>query len=71
MHNTVNTRSLHVSVQNDDIQGPFANFMGSPYYSKLELCGGVVTDSFSYYLPWQAMHFLQCSIHFSKLAADS
>jgi hypothetical protein len=33
--------------------------MGSPYYSELELCGGVVMVCFSKYLPWQAMHFLQ------------
>jgi hypothetical protein len=38
----------------------------SPYYSELELCGGVVMVSFSKYLPWQVMHFLQCSTHFSK-----
>jgi hypothetical protein len=42
-------------------------FMDSPYYSDSELCGGVVTVSFSKYLPWQAMHFLQRSTHFSKL----
>jgi hypothetical protein len=38
----------------------------SPYYSELELCGGVVMVSFLKYLPWQVMHFLQCSTHFSK-----
>jgi hypothetical protein len=48
------------------VQGPFAKFKDSPYYSKSELCGGVVTVSFSKYLPWQAMHFLQHSTHFSK-----
>jgi hypothetical protein len=47
-------------------QGPCAKFMDSPYYCELELCGGAVTVSFSKYLPWQAMHFLQCSTHFSK-----
>jgi hypothetical protein len=34
--------------------------------SGLELCGGVVTVSFSKYLPWQVMHFLQHSTHFSS-----
>jgi hypothetical protein len=34
--------------------------------SELELCGGVVMVSFSKYLPWQAMHFLKRSTHFSK-----
>jgi hypothetical protein len=41
--------------------------MDSPYYSKLELCGGSVMVSFLKYLPWQAMHFLQCSTHFLKM----
>jgi hypothetical protein len=50
-----------------DIQGSFAKFVDSSYYSKSELCGGVVTVSFSKYLPWQVMHFLQCSTHFSKM----
>jgi hypothetical protein len=40
--------------------------MDSPYYSEPELCGGVVTASFSNYLPWQAMRFLQHSTHFLK-----
>jgi hypothetical protein len=40
--------------------------MDSPYYSKLELCGGAVMISFSKHLPWQVMHFLQCSTHASK-----
>jgi hypothetical protein len=31
-----------------------------------EPCGGTVTVSFSKYLPWQAMQFLQRSTHFSK-----
>jgi hypothetical protein len=46
---------------------PFANFMDSPFYSESELFGGAVTASFSKYLPWQAMHFLQHSTHFSKM----
>jgi hypothetical protein len=41
-------------------------FVDSPYYSESELCGGAVTVSFSKYLPWQAMQFLQPSIRFSK-----
>jgi hypothetical protein len=48
------------------IRGPFAKFMDSPYYFELELCGGAVTVFFSKYLPWQAMHFLQRSTHFSE-----
>jgi hypothetical protein len=47
------------------IRGPFAKFVDSPYYSVSELCGGAVTVSFSKYLPWQAMQFLQRSTHFS------
>jgi hypothetical protein len=49
-----------------NIQGPFAKSVDSPYYSESELCGGAVTVSFSKYPPWQAMHFLQRSTHFSK-----
>jgi hypothetical protein len=45
---------------------PFEKFVDSPYYSESELCGGAVTVSFSKYLPWQAMHFLQRSTYFSK-----
>jgi hypothetical protein len=41
-------------------------FVDSTYYSKSKLCGGVMTISFSEYLPWQAVHFLKCSTHFSK-----
>jgi hypothetical protein len=62
------------SVQGDNFQfqnpliirGPFVKFVNSPYYSDSELCGRAVTVSFSKYLPWQAMHFLQRSTHFSK-----
>jgi hypothetical protein len=50
----------------DHVWGSFPKFMDSPYYSRSELCGGAVMVSFSKHLPWQAMHFLQCSIHFSK-----
>jgi hypothetical protein len=38
----------------------------SPCYSESELCRGAVTVSFSKHFPWQAMHFLQRSTHFSK-----
>jgi hypothetical protein len=48
------------------LRGPFEKFVDSPYYSESELCAGTVTVSFSKYLPWQAMHFLQRSTHFSK-----
>jgi hypothetical protein len=49
-----------------NVRGPFEKFVDSPHYPELELCGGAVTVSFSNYLPWQAMHFLQRSAHFSK-----
>jgi hypothetical protein len=52
------------------LRGPFEKFMDSPYYSESELCGGAVTVSFSKYITWQAMHFLQCSTHFRKRAVD-
>jgi hypothetical protein len=48
------------------IRGPLAKFVDSPYYSESELCRGAVTVCFSKYLPWQPMHFLQRSTHFSK-----
>jgi hypothetical protein len=48
------------------IREPFEKFVDSLYYSESELCGGAVTVSFSKYLPWQVIHFLQRSTHFSK-----
>jgi hypothetical protein len=45
------------------IRGPFEKFVDSPYYSELELFEGTVTVSFSKYLLWQAMNFLQRSTH--------
>jgi hypothetical protein len=57
---------IYLFVVNKQILGPFEKFVDSPYYSESELCGGAVTVSFSKYLPWQAMHFLQRSTHFSK-----
>jgi hypothetical protein len=48
------------------IRGAFEKFVDSPYYSELELCRGAMTVSFSKYLPWQAMYFLQRSTSFSK-----
>jgi hypothetical protein len=44
----------------------FEKFVDPPYYSESELYGDAVTVSFSKYLPWQAMDFLQRSTHFSK-----
>jgi hypothetical protein len=52
--------------QAPELRGPFAKFADRPYYSESELCGGAVTVSFSKHLPWQVMHFLQHSTHFSK-----
>jgi hypothetical protein len=43
----------------------------SPYYSESELCEGTVTASFSKYLHWQAMYYLQRSTHFSKICCES
>jgi hypothetical protein len=48
------------------IRGLYEKYVDSPYYSKSELCGGMVTVSFLKYLPWQGVHFLQHSTHFSK-----
>jgi hypothetical protein len=48
------------------IRGPFEEFVDSLYYSESGLRGGAVKVSFTKYLPWQAMHFLQGSTHFSK-----
>jgi hypothetical protein len=45
---------------------PFEKFVNSLHYSESELCGSAVTVSFSKHLPWQAMHVLQRSTHFSK-----
>jgi hypothetical protein len=61
---------LQLKTEDRYLSGPFVKFLDSPYYSKSELCGGVVTVSFLKYLLWQVMHFLQCSTHFSKHAAD-
>jgi hypothetical protein len=47
-------------------RGPFEKFVDSSYYSESEFCGGAVTVSFSKYLPWQAVHFVQRSTHSSK-----
>jgi hypothetical protein len=57
---------VSVVLKNSQSMGPFANFVDSPYYSESELYGGAVTVSLSKYLPWQAMHFLEHSTHFSK-----
>jgi hypothetical protein len=52
--------------QDTHIRGLFEKFMDSPFHSESELCEGTVTVSFSKFLPWQAMHFLQSPTHFSK-----
>jgi hypothetical protein len=49
-----------------NIRGLFEKLVNSPYYSELELYGGAMTVSFSKYRPWQAIHFIQRSTHFSK-----
>jgi hypothetical protein len=56
----------YIIVTNTQLRGLFEKFVDSPYCSESELRGGAVTVSFSKYLPWQAMHFLQLSTHFSK-----
>jgi len=53
----------------EQLRGPFEKFVGSPYYFdyfESELCGSAVTVPSLKYLPWQAMHFLQRSTHFSQ-----
>jgi hypothetical protein len=65
-YNPSNIARTYEHVRGVGIRGPFEKFMDSPYYSELELGRGAVTVSFSQYLPWQAMHFLQRSTHFWK-----
>jgi hypothetical protein len=50
----------------EQLRGPFEKFVDLLYYSEPELCGGTAKVSFSKYLPWHAMHFLQRSTHSSK-----
>jgi hypothetical protein len=50
----------------EQLRGPFEKFVDSRYYSESEICGGAVTVSFSKYLLWQSIHFLQRSTHFTK-----
>jgi hypothetical protein len=57
---------IYLTLIGKQIRGPFAKFVDSPYHSEAELCGDAVTVSFSKHSPWQAMHFLQRSTHFSK-----
>jgi hypothetical protein len=65
-----NTASTHLTEVMSFILGRYTRAMwDSPYYSESELCGGAVTVSFSKYLPWQAMNFLQRSTYFSKNGA--
>jgi hypothetical protein len=54
-----------------NLGGPFEKLVDSPYYSESELCGGAVTVSFSKYLLWQAMYFLQRSAHCCRLLITS
>jgi hypothetical protein len=69
----VSIRCWHLATLSPAFQVPFSTidvpchctYNSFPYYSKSELCGGAVTVSFSKYLPWQAMHFLQGSTDFS------
>jgi len=49
-----------VLLGNFNIQELFEKFVDSPYYSKSNLCAGVVMVSFLKYLPWQAMHWILC-----------
>jgi hypothetical protein len=68
IHFVNNVKYLGVIFITNYIQnrGPFAKFVDSLYYFQSELCGDAVTVSFSMYLPWQAIYFLQRSTHFSK-----
>jgi hypothetical protein len=52
-----------------EIQGPFAKFVDSPYYSESELCGGAVIVSFLKYLQPLLENMLQIVCH--KLQEDS
>jgi hypothetical protein len=54
------------AIPSQAVQGPFEKFVDSTYYTESGICGGAVTVSFSKYLPWQAMHFLQRSTQLSK-----
>jgi hypothetical protein len=47
-------------------RGTFEKFVDSICYSESELCAGAMTLSFSKYLLWEAMNFLQHSTHFSR-----
>jgi hypothetical protein len=50
----------------EQLQVPFEKYVDSSNYSESELCGGAVKVYFSNYLPWEAMHFLRRSNHFSR-----
>jgi hypothetical protein len=69
--NLATARSRVCRKNSSFLRGPFEKFVDSPYYSESELCGGAVIVSFSKYLPWQAMHFLQRSTHLSKTCCRS
>jgi hypothetical protein len=61
----------HKSVLGCEVIAPhtstFEKFVDSLYYSESELRGGAVRVSFTKYLPWQAMRFLQRSTDISKM----
>jgi hypothetical protein len=60
----------HIKIDSIEIWGPFAKFVDSPYYSESELCGGAMTVTFSKYLPWQAIYFLNAPPTSRKWAAN-
>jgi hypothetical protein len=55
----------------DEYEGRLKSSGTQRYDSELEFCGGAVTVSFSKYLPWQEMYFLQRSTHFSETCCRS
>jgi hypothetical protein len=61
---TISLHETEIQPEISQVRGPFEKFVDT--YSESELCGGAVTVYFSKYLPWQALHFLQRSTHFSK-----
>jgi len=65
-HHCEELKAQRIIILHWDIRGPFEKIVDSTYYSESELCGGVMTVSFSKYFAWEAMHFLQRSTHFSK-----
>jgi hypothetical protein len=64
-------KSCSQKYDENKIREPFEKFVDSPYFSESELCRGAVTVSFSKYLLWQAMRFVQRSTHFSNTCCRS